>query len=286
MYQDVIQLLETNPGLSTDIKSIVYFKNNPYGFGSSITVQLQNMYYLHSINPNIICLPLFCENTNHFKYHDKSMHNSFFLYFKYNYEKIIADIHNYTIYFTNVTVLPFEHVTIQHRIPPIRHTPNDLMINYFRANFTLRIGDDVIEYINSIKRPNVPLIGVHMRSLAQKRAHHPEYLTMSMYDRIKDLYTTIYAKYPNCVIYIATDVTTYIQHAISICGNVNYLDNISRINNEDDSIPQLTEIGFKLGSDILRESLALSLCDIIYVSNSNIPFLINLFNPDIEMIEW
>ena len=36
-------------------------------------------------------------------------------------------------------------------------------------------------------------------------------------------------------------------------------------------------------TDILNECLALSMCDKIYVSNSNIPFIITLINPEIKM---
>jgi hypothetical protein len=85
---------------------------------------------------------------------------------------------------------------------------------------------------------------------------------------------------------IATDVHPYIHAAKQVFGTVHYLSDISRIHNEEDSIPQLNDVGFKLGSDILRECLALSLCDVIYMSSSNIPFLVSMLNPTCKMIEY
>lgn len=281
VHVDVMQLLQQNPDLHTDTMSIVFLKNNPCGFGSTMIMILLNAYYLASINPKLICLPLFCQNTDHFKYHDTTLNNSFFLYFKYTHD--LEDISKYKLYFVDVPSVPGENIV--HKIPPMLYSPNDALINYFRRNFSLRIGSDVIQYINDIKSSR-PLVGIHMRSLGQKRAHHPEYCSVSMSQRIKALNDTIQQNTPEYQIYIATDVHQYIDAAKQVFGPVHYLSDISRIHNEGDSIPQLKEVGFKLGSDILRECLALSLCDVIYVSSSNIPFLISMLNPACKMIEY
>jgi hypothetical protein len=277
VHVDVIQLLQQNPNLRTDTQSIVFLKNNPCGFAASTIIILVNAYYLHSINPQLICLPLFCQNTANFKYHDTSLNNSFFLYFKYNHN--LGDISNYNLYFVDVPIVP--GADIVHKIPPMLYSPNDALINYFRSNFTLRIGSDVVQYINTIKSTS-PLVGIHMRSLGQKWAHHPEYCSLTMSQRIKALKDTIHQD----TVYVATDVHQYIDTAKQVFDTVHYLSDISRIHNEEDSIPQLKEVGFKLGSDILRECLALSLCDVIYVSSSNIPFLVSILNPSCKMIEY
>ncbi len=66
-----------------------------------------------------------------------------------------------------------------------------------------------------------------------------------------------------------------------------YLPDIKRISNEGDSIPQLESYkGFILGKDILSECLLLSLCDHVFVSISNIPYIITLLNPNISLEEY
>jgi hypothetical protein len=87
-------------------------------------------------------------------------------------------------------------------------------------------------------------------------------------------------------VFIATDVNAYLNYSKSLFKSVYYLDFISRIDNENDSVPQLQEVGFKLGSDILYDCLALSMCDRTYLSNSNIPYIVAILNPDLPTIEY
>ena len=88
--------------------------------------------------------------------------------------------------------------------------------------------------------------------------------------------------------FIATDVKSYIPLLQKYFKNVYFIDFISRIENDTaDSIPLLNKYkGFKLGSDILYDCIALSLCDEIFVSGSNIPFIVSLFNKDIKIDDY
>jgi hypothetical protein len=82
-----------------------------------------------------------------------------------------------------------------------------------------------------------------------------------------------------------TDISFYIDIAKAIFTEVYYFENITRIGEEHDIITRLPldKSGYKLGSDILNECFALSLCDKIYVSNSNIVCLVSQMNPNIIM---
>jgi hypothetical protein len=284
MYPNITELIANNPTLKTADKCIIYLQNFPFGLGSLLTVFLQNSVYLKTINPNLIVLPCICRNTKQSKYHDTSLHNTFFKYFQYT--KQISNMEEYTVYFSESTLLKRPFITVG--FPPIDYSPNNTFIHDFRDNFTLRIGHDVRDKMQKIKlnKPNTCVIGIHIRSIAQKIEHNPEYIKVSMSDRLRILRDKIVSEYPSHSIFIATDVEPYIQYARDVFGDVMILDDISRIHNDGDSIPQLNEVGFKLGSDILRDCLALSLCDIIYISNSNIPFIINCLNPNIKMIEY
>ena len=80
-----------------------------------------------------------------------------------------------------------------------------------------------------------------------------------------------------------TDCNKYIQLAQEIFGEIIYIEDINRINDEGDSLPQLDKYtGFILGSDIICETLILSLCNYIYMSRSNIMFLLELLNKNIN----
>ena len=141
--------------------------------------------------------------------------------------------------------------------------------------------------MNEIRLNNSPIIGIHIRSIAQKKAHDPNYLNKYIDDRLLELKTKIEKQYSKYEIFIMTDVNHYIEKSKQIFDKINYFENIARIDNEDDSIPSLGHLtGYKLGADIINECYALSLCDKIFVSNSNIPYIISLINPSIDMEEY
>jgi hypothetical protein len=119
------------------------------------------------------------------------------------------------------------------------------------------------------------------------------YLQVEFENRLLDVKRKIENNTPNAIIFIATDVELYITKMRELFGkggekdNVYYLDYIKRIYNEGDSIPQLDKYkGYTLGSEIMDDCYALSLCDKIYISNSNIPFLVTLMNDTVKMEEY
>jgi hypothetical protein len=264
---------------------IVYLINWGCGFGSALTVFIQNAYYLHTINPNIHVFPMFSQNTLHFKYSDDSLNNTFFRYFKYTSLPTNIDMEKYEIYFIKSS--PTNRIDFfTSEFPPMKYSPSNIYISYFQDKYKLCIGDNIHEYIKNIKQPNMPLIGIHMRSIAQKKVHNNKYLEVSIIDRIKQIKLQLDGLYACYQIFIATDTMLYLDYAKNVFSNIHYIDSICRINNEGDSIPQLNLVGFKLGSDILYDCLALSLCDTIYISNSNIPFIISIINPMVNLIEY
>jgi hypothetical protein len=284
-YDSVEKLVIANPAIRGSHNSVVFLINWGYGFGSALTVFIQNSYFLHLINPAIKVLPLFCKNTDHFKYHDVSLNNTFFRYFE---SKMIAndiDMNTQTIYFAHsvpVDSLPF----FSAELPPIHHQPNGAYIIHFYERFRLRIGQHINDYINTIRQPNIPLIGIHIRSIAQKQAHLQSYMVKDIQARLQEVKSTLDTQHGSYNVFIATDVSLYIDYAKAIFGEIHFIDSVSRIDNEGDSVPQLNEVGFKLGSDILYDCLALSLCDTTYVSKSNIPFIISVLNPSANLIEY
>jgi hypothetical protein len=73
----------------------------------------------------------------------------------------------------------------------------------------------------------------------------------------------------------------------TLFGTIHYLDYIKRIYNEGDSIPQLDRYsGSILGRDIMDECYGLSLCDKVYMSNSNVPFIVTMMNQEVDMEEY
>ena len=272
VYKNVCDLIKHNNNILTDNNIIIYQLNWGFGMGSALTVFIENSLYLYKLNKDIISLPMFCINTNDFKYHENKLNNSFFLYFRHKYmnENIFT---KYKLYFCysvhnpNLHEYDIKNVFIKFQIPLTSNINNLNFINYFYNNFEIKIGSHVHEYIRSIKNTN-KLIGIHIRSNYQRKIHSdlfskPECL---LNDRLIKLKQKLDKLYTNYTIFIATDVNLYIEEAKSIFGNINYLDNISRINNEGDSVIQLSQYtGFKLGSDILYDCLALSLCDNIYI---------------------
>jgi len=280
IYESVKDLIDQCPELKTDGNSLVHLINSTSGFGSQFTMIAQNIYYLHSLNPSLTIVPLFVTSSDNFKYLEPGIDNSFFLYFR-----MVGNVpkQTYNHYYVNVGVLnelPFFNGDV---IPPMESDVNRRYIMHFREHFEPILNPSVKEHMSQITRSN-PLVGIHIRSLAQKSGHQPGYLSMSLDDRLKKVSDSLGK---DISLFVMTDVDDYIVKAKQIfqCP-VYYIDNIDRIPTGDkDSVPLLNS-GYKLGADIMNECYAMSLCDKLYVSNSNIPFLINMIRPDIEMIGY
>lgn len=169
------------------------------------------------------------------------------------------------------------------KFPPLTDDINKKFIYYFRSKFNSINNINTINYMNSIKYTT--LIGIHIRSIAQKKAENSKYLDISIEHRLLNLKIKLDNEYTSYQIFIITDVLLYLDMAKNIFNNIYYLEDIARINTEKDSIPLLGKYtGYKLGSDIMNECLALSLCDKIYISRSNIPFIVSMINPDTNHI--
>jgi hypothetical protein len=252
---------------------------------------MQNLFFFKSLNKNLTVLPMFCLNDIHFKYHDPTIHNSFFVYFKY---KEILSIENKKIYFCHTTflnTLPFFNGTI----PPIKDPTNKMYISFFSNYFYPNLDFQMINNIfDSYKYGDKKIVGIHLRSYFQKLWHHQEYLSIPLNTRLSNLKIELDQEFGNnYVIFVATDVSDYIDEAKKIFDDVKYLDWISRIKNNkiddipEDSIPNLGEhTGIKLGTDILYDCYMLSRCDKIYLTKSNITIMVSLFNPEGNMIEF
>lgn len=277
IYPSVIELFELHPQLKTDKNTTIYLVNGCSGFGSQLTLFSQNGLYVQDINPDIVCLPYFGWNNNSFKYHEESYDNSFFLYFKYL--KEVDEKNN--MYFVKNAQISQENF-IKYSTPMDKHPINKLYIDYIKDRFELKIGKELCDAIEQRRIPNRKLIGIHIRSLAQKIIHKNDHGAeiKTILDQLMEIKERIDSNCGsgNYDIFIATDVEPYIGIAASVFGNdIIFLNFITRINTEDDSIPLLHDMrGFKLGSDILFDCLVLSLCDEIFVSYSNIPFVIDI----------
>lgn len=279
IYENIDILLQENSNIKSDENILIFLINWPYGFGSALTVFTQNDYYLNELNPNIITLPYNNNNTRNFKYHEPDYNNSFFLYFKYTNSDI--NLSKYKIYFVKSTVLNYNF--FMPKFPPLTDDINKKFIYYFRSKFNSINNINTINYMNSIKYTT--LIGIHIRSIAQKKAENSKYLDISIEHRLLNLKIKLDNEYTSYQIFIITDVLLYLDMAKNIFNNIYYLEDIARINTEKDSIPLLGKYtGYKLGSDIMNECLALSLCDKIYISRSNIPFIVSMINPDTNHI--
>jgi hypothetical protein len=281
VYEDITILLNENPNLNTEKKVIVYVLNTDTGFGSQLTIFSQHLQFLKEYNSNIICIPHFSINSKNFKYHNNKYNNSFFIYFKKKND--VINLNEYKIFFINSKLIK-NYPFLTGEIPPINNEPAKTFIRTFIDNYYLIKNNSIIEDFNKIKLMNKPIIGIHIRSIFQKKIHQNEYLEISIKDRLYKIKEDL-NKINNYCIFIATDVNSYIEMSKDIFGDIYYFDNITRINVEEDIISSINnkDIDNKLGFDILNECLALSMCDKIYVSNSNIPFIITLINPEIKM---
>jgi len=293
IYANLGNLLNENPNLYTD-ECIVFCVNCDTGFGSQLTLITQYGLYLEKINPKIHCLGHFSNNSCNFKYHDTSYNNSFFLYFKYL--KTINE--NIKYYFVNLS----SYVLSDNEYPFIQPQSidglnvDDIEINkchsnYFKENFELKIGDNVISNINNIKKvTNLPLIGIHLRSMLQLICHSYG-RDSNIESKLIKIKNTLDKKYTNYNVFFVTDVSSYIETVKTIFteNTIYYNDFISRIKNDTgeqhkvghycDSVINLEEYtGFKLGSDILYDCLSLINCDYYYVSVTNIAFITSYIN--------
>jgi len=282
IYEDVDILINENSNIKTDKNIIINMVNTNSGFGSQLTIFMQTLYFLKELNPNIICLPHFSNNTAQFKYHDHNYNNSFFLYYKRK-----TDIHNFTkykVYFANASVLniiPF----FEGHLPIMNDEINKKYITNFINEYEVIRNPSIIKSISNLKKP---IFGIHLRSIAQKVIHDPDYLSTLYSDRLLKIKEKIKNKHDEYSIFIMSDTNDNINLAKSIFNNIYYFDNVLRIDGDEDIINTLDDdkSGSKLGMDILNECLAMSLCTKIFVSNSNIPFIISTINPNIDMEEF
>ena len=281
VYESVYHLLDNQPQLRSE-KAVIFLINWPYGFGSALTIHIQNAVMLNNINKNLIVLPHYSNNTRNFKYHDETQNNSFFKYFKYNH---LVDMNN-NIYFAKAVVLSNVPL-IKYNMPVLSDPINREHMTYFLSKYTPILNEKVRTYIDSIIQVNKPLIGIHIRSIAQKHMENEIYLQTNLENRLQNLKRKIENKHPGAIIFVATDVYLYIDKMKNLFGTVHYLNYIKRIYNEGDSMPQLDKYkGYILGRDIMDDCYALSLCDKLYISNSNIPFLITVMNKRVQMEEY
>lgn len=280
IYQSIPQMLEEIPSILTDDDIVIYLINWGFGFGSAITVFIQNMYYLHSLNAKLLVLPHFSKNTTHFKYHDSSLHNSFFRYFQ---SIKTLDLQAKKVYFCHSTVLD-EIPFFQDVIPSLSNPVNKRYIDCFRQWYQLRIS---ITQIPAVKKRHRPLIGIHMRSYAQKVVHHQGYLHLSMKRRIAKLKRKLDHTFHKYDVFIMTDVTKYLKMAKKRFGKIHYLKHDHRVKDEDDSVPLLSQyIGLPLGLSFLHECYQLSFCDYIYLSLSNTQYMVNIINPNASISSY
>ena len=271
---------------SEDGPIVVHLVNGNSGFGSQLTLFMQNLYYFHENYPNIICLPSFSQNADNFKYHESRYNNSFFLYFSRKID--IEDLPKYKQYFLTMGVIE-NYPFFGCGVPVMIHEPARMYIQHFNDNYELIKNPEVIQQIGTI-RENKKMVGIHIRSLAQKQVHYNGYLSIPIQERLQKVKEQLDASpdYDNYSVYIMTEVSSYIDIAKSVFSEVYYFENITRVDTEIDimsSLP-LHLSGYKLGSDITNECFALSLCDKIYVSNSNIIFLVSIMDQDIIMEEY
>jgi len=282
IYSTIQELLDTIPSIKSDEKCVVCLLNGESGFVNQLTVISQNMNYLQSLNSEIIVIPCFNKNNKNFKYAEEGYQNSFFLYFKMK-KHLKYPLSSYNKYFVNnfaTNNYPNFHENI---IPTIKDEDIKQCIFNFIENFEFIKNPNVEKEMNKLKRP---IIGIHIRSLYKKVLENPEYLSIPLDERLKKISESLQGT--DYSLFIMTDVDDYISLAKRVFGKeIYYIENINRIPTGDvDSMPSMTKTGYELGADILNECYAMSLCDKVYVSYSNIPLLISIMNPYIDMMEY
>jgi hypothetical protein len=280
VYENVDDLINNNDQIKTGGNIIINIVNTDSGIGSQLTLFMQSLYYLKEINPNLICLPHFSVNNRHFKYHDKNYNNSFFMYYKRKTD--IKNLLDYKNYFTKpgISNIPFFTPSVD----VMKYEPNTKYITAFNNEYEYIKNSSVIKSISNIKKP---LIGIHLRSTAQKMAHESEFLSTSYSDRLSKMKEKLDNELKEYSVFVMTDTNDHLELAKSIFGDIYYFDNVTRIDGQSDIIPELSdeEVGYKLGLDILNECFALSLCDKVFLTQSNINVIITTMNPNIDIEE-
>lgn len=283
IYENVEILINEISNIRTDNNVIINIVNSDSGFGSQLTIIMQTLSFLKEMNPNIICLPHFSKNSQLFKYHDANYNNSFFLYYKR--KKDIDNLANYKIYFARASLLLNTPFVNQEHIPTISNEINKKYITDFINEYEVIKNPSITDSITNLKKP---IFGIQLRNIAQKIQHDPEYLSLSYSDRLLKIKEKLSHDHDDYSIFIMSDTNDNINLAKSIFDNIYYFDNVLRIDGNTDIISSLdnAQSGYKLGIDILNECLAMSLCNKIFVSNSNIHFIISTMNPDIDMEKY
>lgn len=280
VYENVDDLIQNNNEIKTGSNIIINIVNGDSGIGSQLTLFMQNSYYLKEINPNLICLPHFSNNNQHFKYHNKNYNNSFFMYYKRKAD--ITNLVDYKIYFAKASIANIPFFTSD--IDTMKYEPNNKYITAFNNEYEYIKNNSVIKSISNIKKP---LIGIHLRSTSQKVAHESEFLSVSYSDRLLKMKEKLDNELKDYSVFVMTDTNDHLELSKSIFGDIYYFDNVSRIDGQADIMNVLSDeqSGYKLGLDILNECFALSLCDKVYLTKSNILFILATMNPNAEREE-
>jgi hypothetical protein len=145
------------------------------------------------------------------------------------------------------------------------------------------------EFVGKIRRP---LIGIHVRAIVQKQQEYARYAaTMTIRQRLDALKSRLDSEYTSGYdVFVATDVDYYIEGVKTVFGpnRVCWLDYITRVAyGHTDSVPAIAvKPGTKLGDDILMDCLVLGMCDAVYVGPSNIPLLVWLLNPGVQIYDY
>jgi hypothetical protein len=304
VYPNIRVLLEHKTEILKKENAIIYFVNSSTGFGSQLTIFIHYMYFIHKrINPKIHCLPHFGENKDCFQYHEESMNNSFFLYFRYVpiiektsnifYVRMDSPLNQY--FGEKESLCPFFHFEIPENNYVNNYSTNMEYSSHFKSKFQLRIGGHIHNYIDDIRDLGYTLIGIHVRTLANIIYSGGEKdvtindILIKLRNKLNKLYGEKYD------IFLATDVNSYIDivKTIFVGRNVYYNKDITRMDYDqiikddqilllDSSIMLRNYKGYKLGSDILYDCLALTLCDEFYVRKSNIAFITSFVGNNIN----
>lgn len=268
---------------------VIYYKNGHTGFGSQLTLFTQFAECVSKSSPDAICVPWFTTNNGGFQYAEPGVMNSFFLYFKANNGEELANRvkSSENVFVVNNAIVLECSPFFKSELPIMSVPQNNSQITQFRKQFSLRIGDELRNEMQQITTK--PLIGIHLRSDAQKKAHEQSYLNggsiLTRFSKLKEKLDNKYqTKYS---IFIASDTNLYVKKVKEQLGknDLYFIDNITRIEDESDSMPNIQKSGYEIGCNILYDCLAMSLCDEIYVSPSNIMFIIACIadDPNVKM---
>ena len=290
VYKDIIELHKNVPQITNQDNTIIFMKNSMSGLGSQMTIFTQNSHYAYSnINSNILYIPHYSENNRQFKYHDENHANSFFIYFTltdiYKNRLQNTNITDWNIYFCYATTwIPNYPKFDRYSFEDYYSSNNIIFYNYFKSLFQLYNTINTIKTKYNIEYTNIPeknynrLIGIHLRSnmhFIDEYKHNGTIIIKDILQILKERFDKLY--FNNYSIFIATDVSTYIDYCKEIFIENNsiklyYIPEIDRIESDIyDSIPLLdNKKGIKLGFDILTECELLSKCDELWLSTSNI----------------